>query len=590
MKVEFLPPQLATLVDSPPAGHNWIHEAKLDGYRTLIFIKSGKVTIFTRNGHDWTRRYPGLAKEAAQLKVKEAILDGEVVALDKKGMPDFNLLQNSLQKRSAGGLLFYAFDLLWLNGKDLKKLPLLARKMKLSELLVSNESNFILYSDHFESNEPAEMLDEMCRLGLEGVISKRKDLPYHSGRSADWLKTKCVKTDEFIIIGYLRGNHHELGSLLLGAFQNGELKFVGKVGTGFSVKKKNELMKKFTPLKSKKETVSEYPDYEKIVWLRPKIVAEIEFLERTKEQLIRHGSFQRLREDKDPAEIHVPGEESEGSTSSSDHYLFEEDQITRDELKNYYRRMKKLIWPHLEGRPLNLFVCHGNIHSRCYHLRRLEKSNLADVKTIRKPNGHYLMLLEDFKGIESLLEKGAVEFHTWGAKAEKLERPDEMVFDLDAGEGVSVKEIQEAALQLKSLLEKLGLKSFIKTTGGKGYHIHVPIEPRYSWSQVKSFCETVAKKMAEDSPDSYTTSVSPAKRREKIFIDFLRNSRGATFVAPYSVRAKKGAKLAVPISWRDLAKTPPDAYGLRDAAQLLKRKNPWRDFYLQKQIIKILEI
>jgi bifunctional non-homologous end joining protein LigD len=583
-------PQLATLTDVPPEGDQWVHEAKLDGYRTLAYKDGKSVRFITRNGNDWTATYAELASELQKFPVKSLVLDGEVVALNEDGVPDFNKLQNSVGKKRAkknvGGLVFYAFDLLWLDGKDLRSMDLLARKKKLKALFSKKLPPHYLYSEHFGSEDPRALVKEMCELGLEGIVSKRKDSSYEGRRSPHWLKIKCSKTEEFIIIGYRIGTEHEIGSLLLGSYQAGKIKYEGKVGTGFSAKTKQMLWKKFKPLMTKTPIVDDELNYDNIVWLRPKLVAEVEFLKQTGEGL-RHASFLRLRPDKDPDEVSPQEEINE--TKNSDSVVYPKTKITRQEVMNYYRKICKLMLPDLRHRPLNIYACHGGIQGRCYYLRRSDKEQIPHIKTARKPNGHYLMSLDNFKGIETLVNLGAVEFHIWGTRMEHLETPDRIIIDLDAGPSVSVKQIQDCALLLKDLLSELGLKTFLMTSGGKGYHLHVPISPLYSWDQIKSFSESLSKQLEDEYPHLYTSSVSPARRRGKIFIDYLRNSRGHTAIAPYSLRARDEATIAVPISWRELRQTTPDAFTIKDLPKLLKRKDPWAGILKIKQKIQLLD-
>lgn len=572
-----LPPLLATLVDKPPSGPEWVHEAKLDGYRTLVFKSGSKVRFITRNGNDWTNTYSQLAEAVKKFKERSFVLDGEIVALDEKGIPSFNKLQNTIGRRNTKnnvpGLLFYAFDLLSLNGKSFKSKPLLERKSALKRIISGNKSSFFKYSEHFDAEDTNEVLAEMCKIGLEGVISKLKNSPYVNGRSKYWLKSKCAITDEFIIIGYRTGTDHPIGSLLMGTYDKGKLKYAGKVGTGYSRTIKKELYEKFRPLITGTSPISEKLKYKNIVWLRPRLVAEITFLSRS-EDGFRHSSFLRLRPDKDIEEVHH-------DDTSPDTY--------RNEVVDYYRQISQLLLNEIKDRPLNVYICHGGLHGRCYFLRRLSKEKLKSVKSTRKPNGNFLMSVENQTGIDSLIKFGVIEFHLWGTHIRHLEKPDRIIFDLDAGEGVSIDEIRTAALTLKKLLERLDLKSFIMTSGGKGYHIHVPIKPDYSWHQIKKFAETVARTMEEDSPKLYTTSMSPARRKHRIFIDFQRNNRGHTAVAPYSLRAREKATLAVPIKWSELKKTQPDHFTLKDVKKILKRKDPWEGIQKLKQKITLFD-
>jgi bifunctional non-homologous end joining protein LigD len=522
VKTDDFLPQLATLVDSPPEGEEWIHEAKFDGYRTIAIKDGEKITLYTRNGNNWTAKYAQLAEELKNVPADKAVLDGEIVALDEKGIPDFNKLQNQLDKatakRKASGLVFYLFDILSLNGKDLRKSPLSLRKEKLKSLFKKKFSKYILFSDHFETDDVQKVYKQMCSMGLEGVVSKKKDAWYYGGRNKEWLKTKCVKSDEFIVIGYRRGTDHEIGSLLLGMYEGKELKFAGKVGTGFSKKTKDKLWEKFKDNISPKAVIKEKLEYENIVWLKPKLVAEIEYLERTKENLIRHGSFQRLRDDKEAKEvtgsIELPKSEF------------------RTELFDYYDKASKLILPYLKSRPLNLYICHGGIKGNCYFYRRSEKGDLKDVKTILKPNGHYIITISNKAGLKSILSMGTVEIHSWQTKSEHIENPDQVVLDIDASPGVSLEKIRLCASRIKTLLDDLDLKSFIKTSGGKGYHIHIPVAPIYSWEQIKNFSEIISRKRSRIIRENILLPfhLSAGKRRSTLIIFGTREGRQQLFL------------------------------------------------------------
>ncbi|MFL5785359.1 MAG: non-homologous end-joining DNA ligase [Bacteriovoracaceae bacterium] len=573
MKEEDFLPQLATLVDHPPEGGDWVHEAKFDGYRTLIFKTGDRVRFITRNGNDWTKAYAELASEVKKFPFKSLVLDGEIVALNAQGIPDFNKLQNALgrfkPKLGVRGLVFYAFDLLYLDGKDFRGKNLLERKNKLEEVMKKIKAKDFRYSEHFETDDPQALYQKMCHLGLEGIISKNIHATYSGTRSKYWLKTKCGQSDEFIIIGYRTGTNHPIGSLLLGSLHNGKLRYEGKVGTGFSQKTKEELARAFKGLETKTPTVNEELKYKNIVWLKPKLIAEVNFLGKTNEGL-RHSSFMRLRPDKETAEV-------------------TRDEFDRELLRAYYKKVSPLLLPELKERPLNLYICHGGPNGRCYYLRRSESRSMKNVKTTLKPNGHFLMSFSTAAGIQSCVDLGTIEFHLWGTTIPHLETPDRMIFDLDAGEGVPLSAIHDCAEQLRERLLEIDLESFVMTSGGKGYHIHVPIAPLYSWDEVKGVALTIARSLEEDHPSLYTTSMSPAKRKKKIFIDFLRNTRGHTAIAPYSVRAKERATLAVPVSWKELRKTSPDEFTMADAEKILRRKDPWAGIRKLKQKISLLE-
>jgi bifunctional non-homologous end joining protein LigD len=618
-------PQLCSLVESVPTGKEWLHEVKFDGYRIVAFIEKGKATLASRNGKIWTAKFPKI-KAACEDIPHSCVLDGEVVAMRSDGTTDFQALQNFLAEGKKPHLHYYVFDILHLDGIDLTGAPLRDRKAVLAQLLAQTSKDSLIHlSEHIEGNGD-RVFANCCKLGLEGVVSKRADAPYIQKRSRTWLKVKCLRSQEFVLGGYTDpgGSRKGFGALLLGYFDNdGELVYAGRVGTGFS---ENSLRTIAKQLRLHNQSKSAYknpptgPEAKGVHWLNPKLVCEVEFTEWTNDGQLRHPSFKGMREDKAAKEIvrEIPGRSVKNAIprtgringkrvapklrrrpiahkddskvagvtiSHPDKELFPEG-ITKMMLAEYYEQIADRMLPYIAGRPLSLLRCPDGRTGQCFFQKHMTAGLPDHVSTvlIREKSGkaNYLVI-EDRIGLIELANLGVLEFHVWGCRADEIERPDVVAFDLDPAPKVKPADIVEAANLLREYLRTLGLKSFLKTTGGKGYHVLAPLQGQTTWREVKSFAHAIALHMAKEEPSKYTANMTKSKRTGKIYIDYLRNTRGATFVAPYSTRARENAPVSMPLDWKELsAQTDPAGWTLMDL-DWLRRKDPWKGFHSVKQ-------
>ncbi len=556
-------PELATLVAEPPLGEQWLHEVKFDGYRVQAQLDDGQVKLFTRKGLDWTERMPSLARAFAKLPVTNALFDGEFVALNEQGLSDFQALQNSLSAEQDEPLVYYAFDLLHLNGVDLTGVPLLERKAVLAEVfeaLPRALSDKLRTSEHV-LGRGAEFFAQAGKLGLEGIVSKRADSTYRPGRGRDWLKVKCLARQEFVIVGYTEpgGSREHLGALLLGLRKGRELTYAGRVGTGFTARSLRDLHARLEPLRTAKAPVSNPPrgaEARGVTWVEPELVGEVAFTGFTNDGLLRHPTFQGLREDKAPEEVVLETPKRvDFPLTNPDKVLYPELGITKRELLDYYGLVAERMLPHVANRPLTLVRCPNGWGKACFfqkHPGAGAPSALRSIAIREKEGKSPYSVLDDAQGIFSLVQLGALEIHTWGSRADDFEHPDLIVFDLDPDPALEFREVIACANRLREVFESAKLESFVKTTGGKGLHVCVPIEPDLNWTEIKGFAERIAEALQQEAPDKYLAEQSKAKRRGKIYIDYLRNARGATFIAPYSTRARENAPIAVPLEWDEL--------------------------------------
>ncbi|MBA4761107.1 DNA ligase D [Sphingomonas sp.] len=578
----FRPPQLATLVDTVPAGNGWLHEMKYDGYRALVAIGKGGPRVYTRSGLDWTDKFTGIAEAAATLPAASALIDGEVVAF-KQGKPDFSTLQDALSNGS-GDLAFFAFDLLEHDGEDLADLPQIDRKERLRTLLDGADPR-LLFSEHV-LGAGEKLFEAMCREGHEGVISKRADAPYRGKRTKSWLKIKCTRRQEFVILGWLPSSASGRGlkSVLLGVHEGGALRYAGKVGTGFNATNSADLMDKLARIERKTPPA----DVPKVAargaqWVTPKLVAEVAFAEFTAENVVRHASFIALRDDKPAKEIVTeraapppPAPHSDVKISSRDRVIFPDSQITKGDLADYYAAVAPILLPWLAHRPISLVRCPQGRAKQCFFQKHDAGSFGAHVHhvDIREKDGStepYLWV-DDADGVRACVQMGTIEFHGWGSRVEDVEKPDRLVFDLDPDEGLDFARVKKAAEDLKQHLADMGLTSFPMLTGGKGVHVVVPLTPQAEWPAAKSFADRFARALAQAEPDRFTANLKKADRKGRIFIDYLRNQRGSTAVMPYVARARPGAPVSAPVSWSELRDADSaQLFSVRDAALLLER-------------------
>jgi bifunctional non-homologous end joining protein LigD len=616
----FLKPQLATLTSKTPTDDHWLHETKFDGYRALSRIEKGKVKIFTRKGNDWTSRFPNIAKALAKLPVEQAFLDGEIVKLLPNGLSSFQALQNALGKKEEKDLYYYIFDILHWNGLAFIDSPLEDRRNFLEKLLRASKENDLLGFSEAILGKGKIVFQEACRQGLEGIISKRRDRGYEPGRSRNWLKIKCTRRQEFVIIGFTEpsGSRRGFGALLLGVYDSkGTLHYTGHVGTGFSHDSLKQLYTHLQKLEQPKPVLKlpEGVRRRKIHWVKPELVAEVEFSEWTQDNILRQPSFQGLREDK--VAIDVVREETKPPPAPSDlkerkrvrsksdqiagvqlthpdEILFSEQGITKQDLASFYLEIAEYILPYLKDRPLSLVRCPEGAQKKCFfqkHLNQKTSANALKTITIKEKGeaGIYIMA-NDISGLITLVQMRVLEIHPWGSRADDIEHPDLMTFDIDPDPSVEWKRVIQAAQLLHSVFDQLHLKSFVKTTGGKGLHVVIPLSRKHDWDEVKDFSKMIAQTIAKEDPTHYTYELSKAKRKGKIFLDYLRNQRGATAIAPYSTRARSEAPVAVPLSWEELdVKLKSDHFNVKNLKKRLSslKKDPWKEFFSVKQSLPV---
>jgi bifunctional non-homologous end joining protein LigD len=567
--------QLATLVAAPPPGPEWLHEIKFDGYRVLARLARGHVRLLSRNGLDWTARLPAIQAAVARLPARAALLDGEVAVLLPSGATSFQALQNALAGEHGGTVLYYVFDLLHLDGTDLSRCPLEARKEALRRLLAERPGR-LRFSDHVVGSGP-EVLRQACRLGLEGIVSKRRDAQYEATRSRSWLKVKCLREQEVVVGGFTEpaGTRAELGALLVGVHDAaGALRYAGKVGTGFTGPTLRMLRRRLEPLRRPRSPFADaVPAAGRARWVAPTLVAQVAFTEWTKDGRLRHPAFKGLREDKPAAQVVreepvVPAPAARGAAPAGaaviagvklthpDRVLYPVQGTTKHELARFYESIADWVLPHVRGRPLTLVRCPEGAGKSCFYMKHSGVWAPPALRRVRIQErtkmGEYLVV-DDLAGLISLVQMGVLEVHTWNSTTEHLERPDRLVFDLDPGPAVAWPRVLDAARLVRAALAALGLESFVKTTGGKGLHVVTPLSPAADWDAGYAFSRQVAERIAREDPRGYTTRMPKAARTDKILIDFLRNRRGNTSVAAYSTRAREGAPVSTPLAWDELA-------------------------------------
>jgi bifunctional non-homologous end joining protein LigD len=623
-----LEPCLATLVSEVPTGDRWLHEIKWDGYRLLAF-KARSVRLATRRGHDWTARFPAIADAVAGLPVEGAILDGEAVVEDESGVSNFSALQNALSDehgRIARNAVFVAFDLLYVNGTDLRSLPLEERKARLAKLVPPGGAGALRLSEHIDA-DGAAMVRSACQLGLEGVISKRRDRPYRSGRGEDWVKIKCTERQEFVVAGYVPSSAAKkaVGSLVLGYHEDGELRHAGRSGTGFTAESARDLFKR---LDGMRRSTAPFPaklnaeERRGVVFVEPELVAEIEFRGWTADGHLRHAAFKGLREDKTASEVvrerprggppagpqakrgspsggaqpapprksGATGEVAGVRLTHPDRALWEEG-ITKQGLAEFYDGIADWLLPHIAHRPLSLVRCPNGATRGCFFQKHSWAGLSEHIRreTVRDEGGEEEVLyVEDIRGVVSLVQAGVLEIHPWGAPIADVDRPDRIVMDLDPGDGVAWTDVIAGAREVRERLAAVKLESFVKTTGGKGLHVVVPLAPKADWAEVKAFAKSLADAMASDSPGRFIAKATKAARNGLIYVDYLRNGRGATAIAAYSTRARPGATVAVPLDWEELGPgLKPNHFTVSNLPNRLARssRDPWDAIWTLRQTL-----
>jgi bifunctional non-homologous end joining protein LigD len=629
-------PELATLVKSVPSAGPWVYEIKYDGYRAVAWLDDGEVRIASRRGLDWTDKFRNIAGALSRVRAKTAVFDGEIAYVRDDGRTDFQKLQNALGSRSAkeqARLVYFIFDLLFYDGVDLRDEPLIMRKDKLRTILAGEEPPLRL-SDHVDDG--AAFFREACKLGLEGVIGKRTDRPYLSRRTRDWIKVKCAQRQELVIVGYTppKGHRTGIGALLLGLQDGKTLRYAGKVGTGFSNATLKDLAERLGKIEIDRPAVKDAPRMPEARWVKPELVGQVRFAEWTSDGVLRHPSFEGLRFDKEARDVHreveqpTPRAASGARTSDSsdevprraghakadaqsrvgavvvshpERVIDPATGLTKLDLVRYAGQVAETMLPFVAKRPLMLFRCPGGTSSAVF--RQSDRRAGKKVKCfVQKHSGQGLneanlgstivgdeevLFATNTKQLVLLAQQNAVEIHGWGSRLPRWDRPDWIVFDLDPDEALPFARVVEGAFELRDALRTLGLKSWVKTTGGKGLHVVVPIARRYDWATVRDASEEIARLMARAAPDRYVANMSKRARVGKIFIDYLRNAEGATAVLPYSARARTGLPVALPIQWRDVRSLEPESLTIQTVPKLLAQRkvDPWADLLTTKQTL-----
>ena len=611
-----LAPQLATLVDKVPTKGDWVYEIKFDGYRILARIDQGDVSLFTRNGHNWTDKMKNLVLELKELKISSGWLDGEIVILGADGTPDFGALQHSFGTARIDDIQYFVFDIPYYAGFDLRGVGLAERRALLSELLSKSASSQVRFSEAFAASG-SDILRSACSMGLEGVIGKRGDAPYVSGRSPNWIKLKCTQRQEFVVVGYTesQGRGGDIGALLLGVYDEaGQLRYAGKVGTGFDVKTLGTLKAKLSPLTILKTSLVDKPKEAQGNWVVPELVAEVSFAEWTKEGRVRHAVFQGLRSDK-PAtaiiketargapDIVVTGrsasrlrrklspEVSGSKISNPDRVIDVSTGLRKLDLVQYYQLAAEWMLPYLANRPVSFLRAPSGIEKKLFfqkHGNTLRIPGLKQLDTALDPGHPPLLAINSIEALVGAAQMNVVEFHTWNATSKNIGKPDCMVFDLDPGEGLTWPMMLEAAELSRALLEEIGLQSFLKTSGGNGLHVIVPLTPRDDWETVKEFSKGVSLHLATVIPSLFVALSGPRNRVGKIFVDYLRNGRGATTAAAFTARARPGMGVSMPCSWEELSTLTGGAHWtIANAHERLGNAyDPWANYKKTKQILR----
>lgn len=607
--------QLASLSASLPLGDDWIFEIKYDGYRVQAIIQDGNVRLITRNDNDVSDQFSSIADQLKGIRTKRTVLDGEIVMIDAQGRSSFQLLQNSLSGKGPNNQLrYYVFDMPFFDATDKCDEPLESRKRDLRRFIRKLKSPRILYSEELQGDSNA-ILQEACRLGLEGIICKKKGSLYRARRSKDWLKVKCARRQEFVIGGFTSSTNktYEFGALLLGYHDaDGTLVYAGRVGTGFNARSRSDLKKRLTTLSAKKSPFSpnlSSSQAERIHWVRPELVAEVAFSEWTDDNKLRHPSFQGLREDKVATEVirempgrapgSAPGKRRRGKVtihqvggvdiSHPDRPVFKNASLTKEELAAFYRDAESIAMPFFRARPLVLVRCPEGGSKPCFFQKRATEGMPADIPrvSVRIDNEKVeYMMVSEIRHLIELVQINTIEFHAWGSRADRIENPDRITFDLDPAEDVEWKRVAKAARDLREFLEELSLKSFLKLTGGKGLHVVIPVAAKYTWAEIGEFSKAVAMAFSQRYEGPFTLNMSKLKRKGKIYIDFLRNARGATAIVPFSARARPGAPFALPIDWKGLP-TRPVSWSLEEIRKkyLKQAFDPWEEMEKTRQNI-----
>ena len=597
---DFIEPALATLKPAPPAGPKWLHEVKFDGYRLQARLEGQQVRLLTRSGLDWTHRFGMEVTDALRaLPADTFVIDGELVVESAAGASDFPALQADLSEGRNDRFVFYVFDLMYLDGHDLRDAPLIERKGMLEDL-VGTDPGRVRYSNHF-GETGAMVLRHACRLSLEGIISKEADAPYRSGRGKTWIKSKCSARQEFVVAGFVPSTTSDklVGSLALGVYDHGKLDYVGRVGTGFSATVAQQLRNQLDELRIDKSPFAgklTSDEARGVRFVRPDLVAEVEFRAWTADGLLRHASFRGLREDKPAIDVvRESGPEKAASKAAPkaqkrrvalthpDRIYWPDEGITKEGLADYHAQVWTRIAPFIVGRPLALLRCPSGINGQRFFQKHAWKGISKHIALVQDPGDKAeepMVAINDLDGLMALVQSAVLEIHPWGTTVADWERPDTITMDLDPAEDVSWDAVIAGAAEVRQRLSDAGLASFVKTSGGKGLHVVVPLKPKADWPAVKAFTKALAEAMAADAPDAYVATVAKSKRKGRILIDYLRNQRGMTAVAAYSTRARSGAAVSMPVAWDELDQITPDYFTVMNTPTRLDAltQDPWEGF------------
>jgi bifunctional non-homologous end joining protein LigD len=633
----FVQPQLAVQASAPPAGNDWLHEIKYDGYRMQAICDGKHVKLLTRSGLDWSHRMASVCEALAALKLKDCTLDGEIVVLNAQGQSDFAALQAAFEHTKNSPLLYYVFDVLRANGEDVRPRPLVTRKKVLRELLKGASPKAIRYSEH-AIGTGQQMFDEACKLGAEGIVSKRGDAPYRGGRQPDWIKVKCYRRQELVIGGFTLPAHASrgIGALLLGYYENGKLISAGRTGTGFTAASGTKLRERLEKLKTEAMPFQKmgHAASKGAVWVKPELVCEVSFATWTADGSVRQASFQGLRQDKPAKDVRreeaMPIEnltnkaeknpqdynllkrsassksQKKSATGNSVEHtcvrlthpakiLDAQSGVSKQMLADYLAAVSEAMLPHVEGRPVSLLRCPEGTGRPCFYQKHTSKGmpdGMAGVAIPDRKGGppEEYVTINSTEGLIGTAQMGALEIHPWGSRNGSLEKPDRLIFDLDPDTSLKWTAVTRAAEQVRKLLQKYGLESFVKLSGGKGLHVVAPIVPEHEWPEIKAFCKQVAQELESSAPDRYLIKMAKAERVGKIFIDYMRNERGATAIAPWGARARAGMAAAVPLAWSELLEsTKMPVLRVADFQQWQSRvaSDPWEKMLALKQHLQV---
>ncbi|KAA0968823.1 DNA ligase D [Pseudomonas sp. ANT_H12B] len=620
---QLLKPELATLVEKAPDGQ-WSYEIKFDGYRIMARIDHGEVKLFTRNGHDWTHKLPKQAEALAAMGLESAWLDGEMVVADEQGVPDFQALQNAFDSGHSDNIVYYLFDLPYLNGVDLRGVPVEERRVALATVLKPNEDPQLRFSDAF-GEEPEALLNSACQMQMEGLIGKRLGSPYVSRRSSDWIKLKCKHRQEFVVVGFTdpKGSRNAFGALLLGLHDrdSGELRYAGKVGTGFNETTLKSIYQQLQPLQTKKTSVVNPPsgfEAKGVHWLKPSLLAEVAFAEMTKDGSVRHAVFHGLRDDKPAEEIteerpkvvkKSTAEKPSATTKKKaapapsqlnlgegkvrithpDRVIDASSGTTKVQLAEYYASVAEWILPELKDRPVALVRAPDGIAGELFFQKNAERLAIPGISTLDKElTGQPVMIINNAEALIGAVQMSTVELHTWNATSDNLDKPDRFVLDLDPDPALPWKSMVEATQLTLSVLDELGLKAFLKTSGGKGIHLVVPLTRKLGWDEVKDFSHAIVSHMAKLLPERFSAVSGPKNRVGRIFIDYLRNGLGATTICAYAVRTREGLPVSVPVFREEVAELKGgNQWNLHTVHERLAEvgDEPWADVKKTRQTI-----